>query len=131
MNEERYLGRYWVLYYGLYVLGASVLLWLYWGDVKENPLDTLAKLFAVSAGGSLLVTLIAEIGGRTVLLIPAAIRKYRAEGEIKGHAKGSQETQAKWTAWLERYREAQAAGEEFTEPPPSLNRASDGKKQNG
>ena len=121
MNEERYLGRYWVLYYALYVFGAAVLLWLYWGDVKENPLDTLAKLFAVSAGGSLLVTLIVEMGGRAVLLIPAAIRKYRREGEVENHAK--------WTAWLERYREAQAAGEEFTEPPPSLNGASDGKKQ--
>ena len=125
MNEERYLGRYWVLYYALYVFGAAVLLCLYWGDVKVSPLDTLAKLFAVSAGGSLLVTLIVEMGGRAVLLIPAAIRKYRREGR----AEGSQETQAKWTAWLERYREAQAAGEEFTEPPPSLNGASDGKKQ--
>ena len=121
MNEERYLGRYWVLYYALYVLGVAVLLCVYWGDVKVSPLDTLAKLFAVSAGGSLLVTLIVEMGGRAVLLIPAAIRKYRREGEV--------ENQAKWTAWLERYREAQAAGEEFTEPPPSLNGASDGRKQ--
>ena len=92
-----------------------------------SPLDTLAKLFAVSAGGSLLVTLIVEMGGRTVLLIPAAIRKYRREGR----AEGEMETHAKWTAWLERYREAQAAGEEFTEPPPSLNEASNGKGRKG
>ena len=134
MNEERFLRHYWLLYYALYLIGVGLLLWLYWDQVLAFPLDTLAKTFAVSAGGSTVMVLLIEGGGRAVLLIPATIRKYRNEGREQGRTEGREEglaegletglaqgleqANSQWASWFQRYTEAQARGEEFTEPPP-------------
>ena len=42
-----------------------------------------------------------------------------AEGRETGLAEGRMAERAEWDAWLERMLAAQAAGEAFTEPPPS------------
>ena len=42
-----------------------------------------------------------------------------AEGRQTGLAEGRLAERAEWDAWLERMLAAQAAGEAFTEPPPS------------
>ena len=42
----------------------------------------------------------------------------------EGRREGRATRDAEWRAWYERMRAAQARGEEFTEPPPSL-RAND------
>ena len=56
------------------------------------------------------------------------LREGRQEGRREGRQEGRKEGRAlrdaEWRAWYERMRDAQARGEEFTEPPPSL-RASD------
>ena len=41
------------------------------------------------------------------------------EGRQAGLAEGRMAERAEWDAWLERMLAAQAAGEAFTEPPPS------------
>ena len=57
-----------------------------------------------------------------MLLIPAAVRKLRnegrEEGRNEGRKEGREEANAEWVAWFERYREAEASGQDFTEPPP-------------
>lgn len=45
-----------------------------------------------------------------VLLIPAAVRKLKAEGAA--------EANRKWRAWLERKAAAERDGLPFNEPPP-------------
>ena len=47
-----------------------------------------------------------------------------SEGRREGRREGRAARDAEWRAWHGRMREAQARGEEFTEPPPSL-RAND------
>ena len=49
------------------------------------------------------------------------IRKCQRERE-EGFKEGQATLQAKWEAWLQRLEAAGAAGVEFTEPPPTLNR---------
>ena len=46
------------------------------------------------------------------------------EGRQEGRREGRALRDAEWRAWYERMRDAQARGEEFAEPPPSL-RAND------
>ena len=43
-----------------------------------------------------------------------------AEGEVRGEAKGQAEMQREWEAWNERRLDAEANGQPFNEPPPSL-----------
>lgn len=42
-----------------------------------------------------------------------------AEGLAEGHAEGLTEERRRWVEWNERRMAAEAAGEDFTEPPPS------------
>ena len=57
-----------------------------------------------------------------MLLIPATVRRLRAEGReegrVKGREEGREQAMAEWEAWYKRQQEAQANGQEFTEPPP-------------
>lgn len=48
-------------------------------------------------------------------------RKAWKEGFAEGWKEGQAILQARWEAWLKRLESAAAAGEEFTEPPPTLN----------
>ena len=47
------------------------------------------------------------------------LRRQRARGREEGRAEGFAEAQEKWEEWNERRMAAEAAGEVFTEPPPS------------
>ena len=51
--------------------------------------------------------------------------KGRKEGQIEGRKEAVAENNAEWDAWLARYREAQASGREFNEPPPSARNGRD------
>ena len=44
-----------------------------------------------------------------------------AQGKTTGIAQGRAEAQRVWQAWYQRQVEAQAKGQPFTEPPPTLN----------
>jgi hypothetical protein len=46
-----------------------------------------------------------------MLIIPATFKWIKERGR--------KEANIEWDAWLARYREAEASGREFTEPPPS------------
>ena len=65
---------------------------LFWRKLLEDPHQTLAIIFAVSAGGAAIVALLIEGGGLAVLLIPARVRHL-----VK---KGRAEANAEWEAWL-------------------------------
>ena len=135
--SEQFLSRYWVVYYLVYLGAVGTLLSLNRGDWQEGSwLTLLAAVFAVSAGIAATTAIVVEFGGRIMLLIPATVRRLRAEGREEGRMKGReearteweawfkqyQETQeeiwAEWEAWYKRHQEAQASGQEFTEPPP-------------
>ena len=47
------------------------------------------------------------------------LREGRQTGLAEGRQAGRLAERAEWDAWLERMLAAQAAGEAFTEPPPS------------
>ena len=62
-----------------------------------------------------------------MLIMPEVYKWIKAKGQKEGRVEGREEGRkeavaeinAEWDAWLARYREAQASGREFTEPPPS------------
>ncbi len=83
-------GRYWVVYYLVYVFSVAALLWLYWeqldwnlGQQKET-LFLLAAVFGASAGFALLVAIVPEVLGHMVLLIPQAWEKAKSRGRQEG-----------------------------------------------
>ena len=110
-------GKYWVIYYGFFLAVLALLLARYWYALDwqdESAIPFLAAIFGVAAGTALTITIIAEVLGRMVLLIPAAVRKLKAEGAAEGAA----EANRKWRAWLERKAAAERDGLPFAEPPP-------------
>ena len=50
----------------------------------------------------------------------------KKEGRAEGVALGREEANAAWDAWNRRRVEAEAKGEPFTEPPPSIRNGSPG-----
>lgn len=81
--------RYWIIYYLVYlaVSGAGLryywprLLWYWRQPVMENDsVYLLAAIFGAAVGIALGVAILLEVGGRMVLLIPAAVKKLKAEG---------------------------------------------------
>ena len=117
---QRFLDIYWVVYFIGYVLAVAVLLWLYQDGLKEDTrIYLLAAIFGVAAGASSTFAIIVEVGGRIVLLIPAAVKKIKEEGRKEGHQEGRQAERAEWEAWLKRRDEAEANNLPFDEPPPS------------
>ena len=112
--------RYWPVYFLVYVVVAGVLLGLLWGDLaRESPLDRMvfvSATFGASAGASAGIAILVEmVGGLFMLIMPEVYKWIKA----KGRKEAAAERDAEWDAWLTRYREAQAEGQEFTEPPPS------------
>ena len=121
MRVERLLSYYWLLYLAFYMIGVGLLLGLYFESLKgESGLLVLASIFAVSAGGASVLAIVVEAGGLAVLLIPKRVKELMERGRVEGRM----EANAEWEAWLRRYREALAAGQEFTESPPSSQNGS-------
>ncbi len=65
---------------------------LHWDSPRwqEDWLALLADIFGAALGMSVALTIIVELGGRMVLLIPEAVRKLKAEGR-KEHRKRLEE----------------------------------------
>ena len=118
---QRFLDTYWVLYFAGYVFAILVMGWLHWGDLRDgaNRVYLLAAIFGVAAGAASAVAIIVEVGGRLVLLIPAAMRKLLEQGREEGREEGRMKERAEWEAWLRRRSDAEANGLPFNEPPPS------------
>lgn len=81
--------RYWIIYYLVYLAVSGAGLWYYWPrllwywrqPVMENDsVYLLAAIFGAAVGIALGVAILLEVGGRMVLLIPAAVKKLKAEG---------------------------------------------------
>ncbi len=117
---------YWTIYFLVYVAVAGILLGLLWGDLANEPsLDRMvfvSAIFGVSAGASAGVAILSELVGSAVMLIIPATFKWIKD---KGRKEAIAENNSEWDAWLARYREAQASGEEFEEPPPSARNGRD------
>ena len=114
---QRFLDTYWILYFVGYIVAIIILGWLNWDELRagNNRIYLLAAIFSVAAGAASAVAVIVEVGGRLVLLIPAAVKKIMEQGREQGR----QEERAEWEAWLRRRIEAEANNLPFDEPPPS------------
>ena len=135
-------GKYWVIYYIVFLAVLAALLSRHWGAVNWGDgsyVFLLAAIFGLSAGVALTFTICTELGGRMVLLIPGAINKLkdegrkegqeegrkeglkegRKEGQAEGRKEGQAEANQKWVGWNERRMAAERAGLPFDEPPPA------------
>ena len=93
------------------------------GDLVELLGDVLigeAAASVASAGMSLWITEVVMLS----TMIGRKLDERKARILREGRREGRVARDAEWRAWYERMRAAQARGEEFTEPPPSL-RAND------
>ena len=86
--------KYWVIYYLIYLGLSGGGLWYYWPRLlsywrqppaQDDSVYLLAAIFGTAMGIALGVAIILEVSGRMVLLIPAAVRKIKAEGRKEGH----------------------------------------------
>ena len=92
--------RYWVIYYLVYLGAAGAGLWYYWPRLlwywrqpllHNDSIYLLAAIFGTAVGIALAVAIILEVSGRMVLLIPAAVRKIKAQRREEGLVEGRQE----------------------------------------
>ena len=132
-------GKYWVIYYIVFLAVLAFLLRRHWHALDwsdETYLLLLAAIFGVAAGAALTVTILSEFGVSIVLLIPSTykwikekghkegIQEGLAEGRKEGHAEGLEaglrQAHQDWAAWNERRAAAERAGLPFGEPPPSI-----------
>lgn len=123
-------GKYWVFYYIVFLAVLVFLLARHWGALKwegESYVLLLAAIFGVAAGSALTFTICTEFGGRMVLLIPAAVRKLKAEGKAEGVREGIQMANQRWVGWLERRSAAERDGLPFDEPPPAGPQSGNGR----
>ena len=81
-------------------------------------MPVMADIAGVSAAAAVSITIIAEVLGRMVLLIPAAAREITRKARAEAKAEGAAETNRKWRAYLERKAAAERDGLPFDEPPP-------------
>lgn len=94
MLDRAIEGKYWIVYYLVYVVVIAVGLTLCWTEVtgadtaKIERIFLLAAIFGIAAGSALLSVIIVEVTGRMVLLIPDAWRKLKATSRAEGHAEG-------------------------------------------
>ena len=111
-------GKYWVIYYIVFLAVLAALLSRHWGAVNWGDgsyVFLLAAIFGLSAGVALTFTICTELGGRMVLLIPGAINKLKDAGRKEGQ----REERRQWVGWNERRMAAERAGLPFDEPPPA------------
>lgn len=92
--------RYWVIYYLVYLAAAGVGLWRYWPRLlwywrqpllQDDSIYLLGAIFGTAVGIALAVAIILEVSGRMVLLIPATVKKIKAQGRVEGYAEGKEE----------------------------------------
>ena len=95
--------RYWIIYYLVYLGPAGAGLWYYWPRLlwywrqpvmQNDSVYLLAAIFGTAAGIALGVAILLEVGGRMVLLIPAAVKKIKAEGRKEGRNEERQRIRA-------------------------------------
>lgn len=130
---NRFIEVYWVIYFVGYLIAIGLLLWLYWRDLTQGDkvIYPLSAIFSTAAGAASAFAIIVEVGGRMVLLIPAAVKKLKNEGRKEGIEQGIlqgieqgieqgvEQERAQWVEWLREREEAAANDRPFDDPPPS------------
>ena len=98
---DRFLRTYWISYFVGYLVAVALLLWLYWPTLlgAAAPVYLLSAIFGTAAGTASAFAIIAEVGGRAVLLIPKAANKLIDKGRTEGRKQGQEQRD-------ERYQEA-------------------------
>ena len=95
--------KYWIIYYLVYLGLSGAGLWRYWPRLlwywrqpvmQDDSIYLLAAIFGTAAGIALGIAISLEVGGRMVLLIPAAVKKLKAEGRKEGRKEERQRTRA-------------------------------------
>ena len=95
--------KYWIIYYLVYLGLSGAGLWRYWPRLlwywrqpvmQDDSIYLLAAIFGTAAGIALGIAILLEVGGRMVLLIPAAVKKIKAEGRKEGRKEERQRTRA-------------------------------------
>ena len=95
--------KYWIIYYLVYLGLSGAGLWRYWPRLlwywrqpvmQDDSIYLLAAIFGTAAGIALGIAISLEVGGRMVLLIPAAVKKIKAEGRKEGRKEERQRTRA-------------------------------------
>ena len=98
---------YWIIYYLAYLIALALLFWLYWGNLMSSDGNTriflLAAIFGTAVGVALALAILAEIGGRIVLLIPAS-RKGTEKRRPTGREQGTRATKKRLPALRRRGR---------------------------
>ena len=86
----RILESYGIIYPPAFLIALALTLWLHWPALlhKEGPVFLLAAILGVAAGGALTFAILVEIGGRTVLLIPKAVKEIMEKGREQGREEG-------------------------------------------
>ena len=86
-------------------------------DVLIAVGSSMAGLIILVAAESIFLTDV------TKMLFTMISEKYLKRQREQGHAEGLAEERQRWEEWNERRMAAEAASEEFSEPPPSLPRS--------
>ena len=92
-----------------------------WTD-RELWLYLWTQLSYIAITATAVSVCITEMGGYAMVLASqkwAELKTKWAERDERMRQEGQAERDAEWTSWLERWRNAQEEGREFTEPPPS------------
>ena len=100
-----------------------------WHEVATAPVGGVAIDVLIAVGSSM-AGLIILVAAESIFLTDVTnmlftmisdryLQRQRARGREEGHAQGFAEAHEKWEEWNERRLAAEAAGEGFTEPPPS------------
>ena len=87
-----------------------------WLEIQSIATGELARAGAASGVGA---AIIVEAGKMVLAAIWEQRNRRRALEE--GREEGRQENEALWSAWLQRWEEAEKRGEAFDEPPPRSN----------
>ena len=100
-----------------------------WHKVATAP-DGAGAIDILIAVGSSMAGLIILVAAESIFLTDVTkmlftlisdryLQRQRARGREEGHAEGFLEAHEKWEEWNKRRLVAEAASEDFTEPPPS------------
>ena len=100
-----------------------------WHEVATAP-DSAGAIDVLVSVGSSMAGLIILVAAESIFLTDVTkmlftmisdryLRRQHAKGVAEGLTEGRTEERQRWLEWNERRMAAEAAGEEFTEPPPS------------
>ena len=129
---KQFLDIYWVIYFAGYLVAVAVMLWLRWDDLLhgDGRIHLLATVYGAAAGSASAFAIIVEVGGRTMLLIPKAVRELMDKGREEGRQEERKQGHERRRQALEKFG-VEVDGvrmlpdtpevNEFLESPPASN----------